>query len=66
MSKQPPCYGCEDRQVGCHGKCERYSAWNAAHTAEREEIQKKKDFDSRHREQVFDRVRKMSNRKKGK
>jgi len=22
-----PCYGCADRTVGCHGKCERHSEW---------------------------------------
>lgn len=21
------CYGCAERHVGCHGKCERYLAW---------------------------------------
>ena len=24
MSKQQPCYGCEDREVGCHSKCDLY------------------------------------------
>lgn len=24
-----PCYGCEDRAVGCHGKCEKHSVWIA-------------------------------------
>ena len=22
-----PCKGCKDREQGCHGRCERYSAW---------------------------------------
>lgn len=21
------CKGCKDREIGCHGKCERYKAW---------------------------------------
>lgn len=24
-----PCYNCPDREVGCHGKCERYTAYRA-------------------------------------
>lgn len=24
---QVPCLDCPDRAVGCHGKCERYKAW---------------------------------------
>lgn len=35
--KENPCYGCEDRQVGCHGVCERYSAWKTEHDAEKDE-----------------------------
>lgn len=26
-----PCYQCHDRHAGCHGKCEKYQTWNAAH-----------------------------------
>ena len=22
-----PCMGCGDREIGCHGKCEKYKAW---------------------------------------
>ena len=22
-----PCLGCENREIGCHGSCERYQAW---------------------------------------
>lgn len=36
MKKNSVCKGCEDRHVGCHGKCERY-------IAETEEIRKEKD-----------------------
>ena len=27
--KNAPCKGCEDRRLGCHGKCEKYKAWRA-------------------------------------
>lgn len=27
--KSPPCKGCETRQHGCHGNCEKYAAWKA-------------------------------------
>lgn len=26
---RPPCSGCPDRRVGCHGSCEKYQAFNA-------------------------------------
>ena len=22
-----PCYGCENRKIGCHSKCDRYICW---------------------------------------
>lgn len=24
-----PCYKCEERHIGCHGKCEKYAAFKA-------------------------------------
>ena len=24
-----PCYNCPDREMGCHGRCERYKAYRA-------------------------------------
>ena len=29
--KNNPCFNCPDRSIGCHGKCEKYQTWNAAH-----------------------------------
>ena len=29
-----PCYNCEDRQIGCHAKCERYQSFSDARKAE--------------------------------
>ncbi len=31
-----PCYQCPDRHVGCHSKCERYKAYAAEVSADRE------------------------------
>lgn len=28
---QGPCRNCADRHVGCHGRCEKYKAWQAEH-----------------------------------
>ena len=33
-----PCYGCVERQFGCHGGCQRYKAWKSERTALRETI----------------------------
>lgn len=44
--KHSPCYNCPDRQVGCHGKCERYLAYaeKRAEDAEKEREEKKADI----------------------
>lgn len=28
LNKQNPCTNCEERTVGCHGKCEKYAAFS--------------------------------------
>lgn len=33
---KPPCKDCEDREIGCHGKCEAYMEWAKEHEALRE------------------------------
>lgn len=38
-----PCYGCEERQVGCHSKCEKYIAYRKALDAKNEMIRREKD-----------------------
>lgn len=47
-----PCYKCPDRQVGCHGKCEKYQSWNSEHTEAKEAKRRAKraenDADSMH------------------
>ena len=37
--KYSPCFGCEERTVGCHGICERYKAYNEDQIAD---IQKRR------------------------
>ena len=35
MSTKPktPCYECEERQAGCHAKCEKYASWKTEYNA---------------------------------
>ena len=42
---KPPCMGCTDRQVGCHGKCERFRQYKSDYIAEktRENLARKDD-----------------------
>ena len=35
---KPPCKGCEDRAVGCHGSCERYKQYKAELAAAKAEL----------------------------
>lgn len=37
-----PCKGCEDRYVGCHGKCEAYIAFKRTREKENITVHKKK------------------------
>lgn len=36
-----PCYQCEERFVGCHSSCEKFSTWSENHKKNKREIQKK-------------------------
>lgn len=38
-----PCYGCEDRQVGCHGSCKLYFAFKKRLDEINEKIYKDKE-----------------------
>lgn len=40
-----PCKGCEDRYVGCHGKCDAYIAFKSIREKERTTVSKKKSVD---------------------
>lgn len=50
-----PCYGCEDRHVGCHAECEKYQAWAERQERLREEDQERRNGEiaswSKHRHQ---------------
>lgn len=37
VKKKAPCKGCQDRHVGCHGKCDRYLAFRKEADRLREE-----------------------------
>ena len=39
--KDAPCMGCGEREVGCHGRCERYRAFEQERQAEYEARLKK-------------------------
>ena len=41
-----PCYGCEDRYVGCHSKCGKYIDFQSVHEEEKETIRKNKEKES--------------------
>ena len=46
---EAPCIDCEDRQIGCHGRCERYQMWQAEHLEA-----KRKEYDERRADFVYD------------
>lgn len=50
MKVKSPCYKCEDREVGCHSKCERYIDFSTKHQEENEAIRRAKEEDWRIRD----------------
>ena len=38
-----PCKDCKDRELGCHGKCERYQSWANDRERVRETERKEKE-----------------------
>lgn len=41
MRYQPPCRGCKDRSITCHGKCKKYNEYRKAEAAFRKEQYRK-------------------------
>ena len=47
MKANAPCYGCEDRRVGCHGYCKTFLTWQDQHVENKErENQKRNEFNA--------------------
>ena len=44
MKKSFPCYGCEDRVLGCHGTCEKYA--KARSEVRKEQIERWKAYEA--------------------
>ena len=57
-----PCYNCPDREMGCHGRCERY----AAYRAKMDEVGRRRDLERSAKEAVDDGVRRVEKRLKNK
>jgi len=45
MKVQAPCKGCEDRNPECHGKCERYKAFQAENEKAKAKAREERDLD---------------------
>lgn len=53
MATKPPCYGCERRELGCHGRCAEYAAWRKAKDEENEAIARERKTDNALSEFIF-------------
>lgn len=56
MSIKPksPCYGCEERDAGCHSKCEKYADWKKEIDVQRESERTLRNMDRRDfRQEIF-------------
>lgn len=67
MSKQPPCYKCQDREFGCHSVCNKYKEFDSANKkiqkARREEYFKNHDLDCVEYGSQFNYLRKRRRKK---
>lgn len=41
-SRIPPCFQCDSRHEGCHGKCTEYATWKQARDAVLENVHREK------------------------
>ena len=64
-SIKPTCKDCADRQVGCHGKCEKYNAYVAANNAEYAKMKKAFAEERKVTEYEIKRARKIKKRRNG-
>lgn len=55
---QAPCKGCKEREVGCHGSCDRYLEF----AAEREAIRDKQAREAQEINSVVETVRRLKKR----
>lgn len=59
-----PCYECDDRNLECHGRCEKYLAWKTANEKRREEMIQEAKANDDAREYVLAQQRKNKRRKR--
>lgn len=50
----PPCHNCKERQVGCHGNCDKYKSWSDTRQQKKEEWDRTHDGGKLAREVLFD------------
>lgn len=52
-----PCLGCPDREVGCHGNCEKYISFTEENEREKEQrqtyLREGSEYDKFHREMII-------------
>lgn len=60
---KPPCYECQDRTVGCHGKCEKYISWNKEHEKIRDAAHHEKQLKTISTEYRRDRYRRLTGKR---
>lgn len=61
-----PCLHCEDREPGCHGRCERYAKWVAPILKAREARYKELDANNYEKERLAKAKHKKRRRNNGK
>ena len=59
-----PCYGCQDRAVGCHSKCDRYISWSKEHNEKRMAAYKAKEHRRIMQEYLADTIAKYRRKKR--
>lgn len=60
---QNPCFGCENREIGCHGNCRLYLDWRERHIDALKKRNKKKAEDVDYRRYKMEVCRKGKKRR---
>ena len=59
---KPPCYGCNNRDMGCHALCDAYKIWAAARAEARDEMIEQKGYNFDVVRFGFERSKRITNR----
>lgn len=65
QNKKCPCVKCESREIGCHGKCEKYISWKTQRQQEQDKIHEIREQQYKDDMYIAEAKKRMSRAKRG-